>query len=167
VGTGSQDLAQANLLTLLASGCHRIKSVRGTLSGNSDAFGPRVLWKYHVGETREEFERAIKNDDYRGLPNLPLSTEAAIADLGLTIKSTSKSAQPIILDRDIIGKVSGTKFLKNTVVGIVITAIIETEQGITFNLVDSVKVREKPEKDEDIWFTNGSLKPNPTTSMAR
>jgi len=131
-GGGAQDSFRVNIVSLLTGASHRIESVLVRQLGNLGRLGAESLKNYHVGESAETFRAMVA----QGVPlfSLQICLAALIADLGLRIKGSDTSVEPIIAEADTpVGVLPGGRIDKGRVVGMHKTIRIRTDQSIDFN----------------------------------
>lgn len=81
-GSGFQDGFWINGISVLTGASHTIKSVAAKVTYNVDDYGPGVAEYHHVGQTKEDFHRWLKEEGAE-LSIFRMHLEALIADSGL------------------------------------------------------------------------------------
>jgi hypothetical protein len=158
-GSGMQDVFWANMVTNLTGASHRIDSIEGQVSINTDGFPAFVADYYVVGrkaaDIREMIEKGEKLPIGDEVVCLRMDLENQISGLGLTTKSIKEMVEPIILDYDIESKVMKGTIPAGDVIGLDNTIEIETEEGILFRAKQIAKVYQPGEIDVNEWWIKG------------
>jgi len=145
-GSGGQDNLRVNIITLLTGVSRIIESISIRQTADLSVSGAAHIAYYHVGDTKDEFYRKVKEEGIT-LNSLRISSEAVIADLGLTIKKVEQRIEPIIAETDVEAKgVVGGIVKKGLVAGMAVITDIETEQGIKLWAEKFSKVYNKDER---------------------
>ncbi|MFX0196324.1 MAG: dihydrodipicolinate reductase [Candidatus Hodarchaeota archaeon] len=156
--TGSGiNIFRVNLVAILLGACQKIESITGKVSSNLGPYGKANLDHYHVGKTKDEFYKKMKEQELK-FSSFRITSEALIADLGLTITKIEESTEPAIDDEDIMVNGLGRIVPKGDVTGVIRVFKAETEQGISFSGEQIVKVFNKRESAEGCineWFVKG------------
>ena len=154
-GSGNQDIYMVDAGILLTGASHRIESITVRSVSNTESFGLEVARLVHVGETKDEFDRKIKESGEESSCVYLYFLENVISALGLTIRKIEILTEPTIDDEDLESKVLGEIVKKGLVTGTHQTVEIDTEQGIKFYGDYIFKLRKPDEKDEKEWIIKG------------
>jgi hypothetical protein len=153
-GSGFQDGFWINMISVLTGASHTIESITARATYNLDDYGAAVAEYSHVGQTKEDFDRWLKEEGAE--PSIfRMHLEALIADLGLTVKGIQESTEPTIDDIDLQCKSLGKTVKKGKVTGMSQIVEIETGQGINFRGELIGKVYRPDEEDINEWHIKG------------
>jgi 4-hydroxy-tetrahydrodipicolinate reductase len=148
---------RVGLIAILTGACQSIESITGKVTSNLSPYGAAILDHYHVGKTKDEFYKKIEEQESK-FGSFRISSEALIADLGLTITKIEDSTEPTVDDEDIMVKGLDRIIPKGDVTGVTKIFEAETERGIRFRGEQILKVFNKRELAEGClneWFIKG------------
>ena len=153
-GSGFQDGFWINMISVLTGASHTIESVAAKATYNLDDYGAAVAEYSHVGQTKEDFDRWLKEEGAE--PSIfRMHLEALIADLGLTVNGIQEFTEPTIADIDLQCKSLGKTIKKGEVTGMSQIVEIGTGQGINFRGELIGKVYRPDEEDINEWHIKG------------
>lgn len=152
--SGAQDVFWMNLVGTLMGAAHRIDSVFGRCTWNADDYGPEVAQHVHIGETKAEFDRYLRD---HGWPDFVsrATLEALIADVGLTPRAVRPSVAPVLAESPTRSRSLGRTIAPGLLLGVVDSVTIETEEGPAFTFEMAGRVYEESEFDVNEWIIRG------------
>jgi 4-hydroxy-tetrahydrodipicolinate reductase len=155
-GAGNQDFYLVNAASLLTGLCHHIESATLRIQTNTENLGPEMSRSCHVGETKEEFYRSMKEAGEEPINLMAFCLESIIADLGLSVKQTKYITEPAIADVDMESRVLKKVVKKGFVTGMIQTVEITTAQGLRFRSEGAFKMFPAGQEDTKEWIIKGT-----------
>jgi hypothetical protein len=152
-GCGYQDTYLLHMISALAGTCHRIESINGKTWWDVDDYGPVVADYYHVGKTKDEFYRLVREEGAE--PVVRNCPECLAAALGLTIRKREMRLEPVTEDVDLECKALGITVKKGLVTGEAELTEIATEQGVRIRLEAGGRLYHAGQTDINEWFIQG------------
>lgn len=152
--SGAQDVYWMNLVAVLMGAAHRIDSVAGRCTWNTDDYGPEVARHVHLGETPAEFERFLAEE---GWPDFVVRStlESLVADCDLTVSSLTPVVTPVVAEADTWSRGLGKVVPAGRLLGVVDGVTLETAEGPSFSFEMAGRVYAEGETDMNEWIVRG------------
>jgi 4-hydroxy-tetrahydrodipicolinate reductase len=155
-GCGNQDFYLVNAASLLTGLCHHLESVTLRIQTNTENYGLEMSRSVHVGESKEEFYRTMREKTKEPINFMTFCLESIINDLGLSVKHVEQRVEPAIADMDVESRVLGKVINKGFVTGTLQTVEITTAQGPKFKSEGAFKMFPAAQEDTKEWIIKGT-----------
>lgn len=161
MGTGMQDIYWIAYPALMAAGCNQVDKIKGTISYNIEDYGLAGL---DFSSAHLNFNEAREAGAYLWNSGWN-STEALCARLKLSLESIHHETKIITLEEDMESLVLEKDYQQGDIIGVSLTTIAKTQQGIDLEVECIAKIFNKEESDLCVWEIIGE--PDLKTSVER
>ena len=155
-GCGNQDFYLVNAASLLTGLCQHLESVTLRIQTNTENYGLEMSRSVHVGESKEDFERAMRESGKEPMNFMTFCLESIINDLGLSVKHIEQRIEPAIADVDTESRVLSKIIKKGFVTGTLQTVQITTTEGPQFRSEGAFKMFAVDQEDTKEWIIKGT-----------
>lgn len=152
--SGAQDVFWMNLVTTLLGASHTVEKVSGYCRWNVDDYGPEVATHLRVGQSRESFDRFVKD---HGWPEFVArqTFEAMASRLGMTVRSITSDVEPVVAAEITRCSSLGVEIEQGQVIGTIDRTRLTTEDGPEFEFRMEGRVYGPGEQDRNLWQVSG------------